>query len=106
MRDVTAILMGDPAARFARPPTAVEMDRTRYREALPCRGTETFSVRKLSPIGARVYAMQPGDTIAFEKASQARNFCHRMRLLRGWKMRVLLSGRRGGPRLAVLERLG
>lgn len=105
MRNVTAILMGDPAARSTRVPTAVEMDRTRYREAIPCRGPEEFSVHKLSPIGQRVYAMQPGDTIAFEKASQARNFCHRMRVLRGWKVRVLLSGRRGGPRSAVLERL-
>lgn len=105
MRDVTAILMGDPAARQARPPTAVEIDRTRYREAAPCRGAEEFSVRKLSPMGARVYAMQPGDRIAFEKAAQARNFCQRMRILRGWSMRVQLCGKRGAQRAAVLERL-
>jgi hypothetical protein len=106
MRDVTAILMGDPASRVVRHPTAVEIERTRYREAMPARGLEDFPVGKLTPIGARVYAMQPGDRIPFDCARQARNFCQRMRDLRGWRIRVqICGGKAGEKRSAILERL-
>lgn len=97
MRDVTAQLMGDPAARHARRPRPDEMEESRYAHLKP-QGKRAAYARTCSELGTKVRAMEPGDVLVIESGKVAANFQSLMVRERGWTMtcrsKVLADGRR------------
>lgn len=103
MRDVTAILMGDPAARRARNPRPDEMDESRYAHLKP-QGKRAAYARVCSDLGTQVRAMEPGDVLVMS-GKQANNYQSLMVRERGWTMSRRTKRLADGSRTVELKRL-
>lgn len=100
--NVTAYLMGDPAARQVRQPTDEERARSGRYDIEPqrkiSRGAPT------SALGRQVRDMQPGDAIEMTH-TQAGNFAHYMNREFGWAMTVRRVKNTDGSARAFLRRI-
>jgi hypothetical protein len=84
MRDVTAILMGDPSARVVRRPTTDESERTRLAELSPTRKKADRRPQQLSEFGRKARAMNVGDSVQAATKAAGYNMAALLRREYGW----------------------
>lgn len=87
LMDVTALILGDPAARWTRQATAEERAHTQREERNP-QGNYKSGTGRVSSLGLQVRAMKPGDVLVMPTYSIASG--HQSYMVRewGWTMSV------------------
>lgn len=86
--DVTAWIMGDPAARWIRQPTQEERDRAGRYDVMPQVKAKTGQGRNITPLGKQVRAMQPGDVIEVHDYGVANSHRQYMAREHEWTMSI------------------
>ena len=102
--DVTAWIMGDPAVRSVRQPTAQERDKTSRAERFP-QGNVKGKGRAISQIGLDVRAMLPGDVMVMPSYSSANGHSGYMVRNYGWTMQVRRVNQPDGSRRVEMRRV-
>lgn len=105
MRDVTAILMGDPAARFVRVPTPQDIARTAACDLAPCAKRGQNHGRKMSPLGRQVRAMNVGDRLVAPTMNIAKGLAEQMNRFNGWYISCRTVQMKGGGRAVEMTRV-